>query len=286
VDVFRPGLRRVRGFYEHAQRPWQRGIWALRTLWWALLPWRFWRRVSLEHAPVPRRVVTWPLVVAVLLWAAGSLVSNATHLIGVASWSPPPRLPVIGRPSLIAGGSPDVMEIASGWTWPLAGRWPWSVWMFDPLQWLGGSISLIAASAAWPLVLALLARSRREARVRRWHIARAAVYSLAWMHIALVLRLADAVWGLGDLSVSLAVGYRPGASPWGGAPINYFWSNAPLGRVLLLAWLLVWWYWALRRGFRLDRAGTIWALLALISVLVAVIAELSLMPWYLWDILG
>lgn len=263
VDVLRPGRHIVRGFYEHAGGPWQQAVWALRTLWWAVLPWRFWSRVTLEHAPVPRRILLWPVLVSGVLWAAGSLALNAAYLI-LITW-------VWTRRAGMA--SPPSVELLSTWVWPLASVSAPSLmgplgWRFDELGWVRGGAPLILAAAAWPVVLGLLSTSRREARVRGWHIARAAAYSLAFVQVMLAVRALDGLCRVAVLGSMAVLGSTPGALLQA-LPMELADEASPLVWLTFLGWLLLWWYWALQRGFRLDLARTIWALLAVIAVLAA-----------------
>jgi hypothetical protein len=110
-------------------------------------------------------------------------------------------------------------------------------------------------------------------------VARATVFGLAWLYPPAILRLADYLYGVGVAAAELLGLVRLGG--WfGRGPASEelagFW---PVWLLLGLAWVQLWWFFAIRRGFMLRTPWLVWCVLSIpvllawvISVLVLVIA--------------
>lgn len=139
------------------------------------------------------------------------------------------------------------------------------------LLWLLGWPLLVAISTPlWPVCFALLPETRRRAKLRFVHIARASVYSCAWI-VALYLP-----WVIEAAQELVHILFRL----FGAAPPNLGvltikarwikWSNPwlpPTIAGICWAWLALWWLMAIRRGFRLDHPWGVWASMLLLSTL-------------------
>ena len=272
----RPDRERLRGFFEHAVFPRQLVIWPFRTLALALTPGRFWSRVRLAMRPVVGRILCWPLIVIFLPWALSGVIASGTIALLISR-----RVP------LARWSDYEWATLLNMWIWPFAtasagSRRPFapaSFWIdLTPLGYM--IISALGAIAAWPLVMLLLGETLREARLRRSHLLRAAVYGLAPLSLIASVRVVYSF-----VIVAEAV---TAVSPWRSNlfPIWAIDSRLQFGvLVVLLAWLGVWWRRAIMKGFRLKHAAAVWALILIISILTALaVAEYS-GPWLRWTIM-
>ncbi|MEL7473320.1 MAG: hypothetical protein AAGK04_08385 [Planctomycetota bacterium] len=268
-DLLHPRLGRVHGFYDHAEGSKRDLLWAWRTGAWIAWPPLFWRRVGLHHLGSSRLAIVWLARLLVPLWIAAQLVFIAHSCVGefwhhvvYATWSTQPLqyapLDVIGR--ALAQPVFGVMGLGSGrlgWYWPPSQSWPAPV-----------SAGLAFALGA-TVVLGVAPTTRRRARVRLTHVARAAIYSIAWLVPLAVVRLVERLVDLAIVPSAIGPGWSIG--PWADvqAWLNAYWW--PVG-IPIIAWQAWWWWVTLRRGWRVSGSTSVWVGLSVVGVLAAACA--------------
>jgi hypothetical protein len=245
---------------EHSRSDrWGLVVAAWRTWALTLTPARFWRRVRLEHRVVPRRLVLWALVVLL-----------GTHVLtaSVGTWLIADQAQYSER---LLTRDDYVFAALRAWVAPLGdfvqnwrGGTMWG-YVFTP-AWrstpLGPAYTpLLAAWLMYPIMMMVLVDTRHRAKVRPGHIARAGVFSLAWLVPFLLVRSAAGV-----------AGYLTQNGPTWGPPA----VDIPLavdGALLLgtLLWQARWWACTARVGWRLDRPRQVWVAAFIAALLVAAI---------------
>lgn len=259
VDLLSPARGTVPGFFEHAAGSRHSAWWAVRTWLMTLRPRRFWTRIRLEIPVVVRRAALWPVVLTAGVWALGSILWN-----------------VVGLPSVIVGGGVQGWAgVLNSWLDPIGqlrvGLGGWSFgWAYRAPGWTEYLAPLAAMSVVWGGLMLVLPSTLRAARVRRAHVLRATAYSLAWAPLAAGVKVLDGVWF--SLCQVLAPSTPRGpAGPvpwlWNMRPSDWLQGVAPLALVLMTVWLMVWWRRVLGTGFRLERAGMVWCVLAVPATL-------------------
>lgn len=259
VDVMRPDRNVVNGLFEHAD-----GLgawWALKTWWRALRPWSFWRWVPITVTPVPRRLVVWPLLVMALCWVTASLLSNSVY--GLLVW----RVSLNALPRGTFTTNHSVL-VVNGWLDPIA-MWSGVSWMFDPARWFTPLGAVLTMTLAWPLTMLVLTETMRSAKVKRTHVLRAACYSLAWVAIVPAIKLAGAGIGLVSVLFFVSAGAQGAMTMWSATWYLYRWWWGPV--LVSAIWVSLWWWMALTRGFRIEKAGVVWGLLMIVSVLAGLV---------------
>lgn len=265
ANAFNPDRERLKGFFEHTRGLVRSFLAAWRTWWWALLPWRFWKRVRLEHRIYPWHILAWPLIlmtplklIAAAALCFGFAIAFQTRPLGAV---PPPGLNYIYLEAFIE----PIAHVRLGGGGALIG-----VALFDDLEDIIPPFGLpvLAGMLACPLALLVLPHTRAMARVRAAHVTRAWAYSLAPLVFLGIAHAVDRV----ITGMRLAgLGSMP---PFGGPGlINHYEFNATHGFITFvsLAWIGVWWLCALKLGFRMNRA--LWPLVSMgvIALLAALI---------------
>ncbi len=242
-DVMRPDRWLLRGFFEHARGVLRSWVSAMRTLCWALLPWVFWSKVKLHHEVNVRRLLTWPIVAFGTAW----MVLVVVRMGGYFTFGP-----FAGRtPGVPFGGL--LQELVNTVAFPVVYWWgSWFEILVD--EWGPVLLGLFAAGIGWPVLLLILPETRRRAKVRWQHLLRAGVYGLAWVSVHIALLVVMAVQGLllGDWDVSLGMS---------GSVVDLLYEWWPLYGLTLTAWMSAWWWFAMARGFQIERATLHWAVL-------------------------
>jgi hypothetical protein len=158
-------------------------------------------------------------------------------------------------------------------------------------------------SIVFPLVLVCLPDTRARAKVRLGHVARAAVYQLAWLVPVMLFQSAKVLSVGGWLLISLwqrsktvpIPGPTPGSTMFSQPPLSP-WQSAVfdmprkidvlaqehwlLWLAILLPWWLWWWWAALRQGYRLENACRVYGVV-LIPTLLAAAIILIVHPYFL-----
>lgn len=272
IDVLDPARKDIPWFYEHTPRRSLGLTRAWRTLVRSLIPWRFWRTVGLSaKISVPRLLLYLPALIVPLhlLWGAANFARRwqFVRMTGAGT----------GR----AGSSWAVYFLAGAFTHPIAefgpdGRGGWLV-MAPSISYT--FVAPLAAGVLMPVLLLILSRTRATSRIRRAHILRAGIYGLAWLPCWYLL------WTL--VSMARAVEEYASTRPMSGQAGRWFFglsfgAAAPAAVGLCMLWFAAWWWCVVAIGFRLPRAGLVWAVLMTACVLLAVLAALSDQDFAFW----
>ncbi len=122
------------------------------------------------------------------------------------------------------------------------------------------------------LVVLLLPHTRARAKVRPAHIARAGVFSLAWVAFPSLVHLALALSAiLVRLFSPASTGARPPNTGMRFALSrvhNTLYSEWRVWMILTLVWLSAWWWFALTRGFKVQSPVLVWLSIALCALLL------------------
>lgn len=267
-DVFSPHDRGPAWLFETRRGLAPVAVW--RTWLRALYPPAFWRAVRLEHRPRPARLALWLLTIL-----AAAYLARAALYAAVAWWT-------FQKYPAMRGNWDDLTWYGYALSWPffsfrvaygwkdlywLVPRWPLYIW------------ATLAISAAFGLgalavvpVMARRAGAAARPRVSAGHVLRAWVYSHAWLGVLAAIVIADLVISLllmavgAQIGESTATGYyhhRTLAAYW----LLRAWPAAPV--VALAAWQAWWWNRAIVVGWRMPRAGAVWAILLVFSLAAA-----------------
>lgn len=278
ADVFDPVRSDLRGFVEHVRTPvlgWASFRAAFRTWAWTAWPGRFYARVLMTHRFDWRRMLLWPLLILLPLHALASALGS----VRIAAF---PR--TFGSMTGVTGW--QVVGYLSSWTFPIASLQPSAIGTMWPPQivWLlSGAPAYVymalAMHGGYAALMLVLPTTRRIAKLRIGHIARAAVYGLAWVPLLCVFRAARN----GLLLVQAAATPMPAGWPGVGAPGPRPVRLADFGeepiRFLLMAWVALWWLSAMRRGWKLSEYWLVWGVLTVAAVLTALTMDATLGRW-------
>ncbi|MBC7836036.1 MAG: hypothetical protein H7Y88_13195 [Phycisphaerales bacterium] len=270
ADVLSEQRRLLPGFVEHARGVRQRFLWAWVTWSWTLIPNRFWSRVRMHHAPRNRRALVWLVIVTACVYIPGALLRNiavfgsAFLTIPQTGWGP-----ITKRwPELVAPwGEPFV-----GLQWSNSAPGGLTVALLTDLESFGLFGGVLAAPLLFPVVFACLPVTRARAKVRTAHLVRATIYSLAWVPVALLYRVAAGILELVDPSTGP---WWSGRSRLGYSLEAYFHEFAWAWVLALVLWTCWWWYQAIKRGFELPQPRRHFVLMLVPALLGALIVLLS-----------
>ncbi len=253
ADVFRPERRVVRGFFEHARGAWRTPLWSLTTLLWTALPWIYWRRVGDRPLVLPRAWL-WPLVASAPFYVLGSMLFMVGHLVWLYGVMSPP-------------GAYEWWAGLNCWIGPVFSIVP----RFPPpglsLQVIPGRWMLLAGASVtlcvvFPLVLLALNRLPSSPALPTRMILRAALYSFTWVPVAMMFRLAHAVW-----YVDVTIGWARAPGYTGRAA--FLKEFAVAGGAALLLWIGLWWWCALAAMVGRRNAVRFWLACAIAGCLAA-----------------
>lgn len=260
-DAFRPGVRVHPWLYEHA-RAWSFGGWrAVRTWLMLLMPWWFWRSVTLAHRVSVARLVGWlavvwfvPYLVAGVMFNVSLWVQLTTGRARAQPWSEALLADPITWAEywlLLAG----TIDRATGrFNWRFLDSWPVAA-------------GVLVAGLGLPAVILALGHTRMTARARWPHVVRVGVYGFGWLGMAGFLLAFDATIQL------LANSTR---SPfWFGLTYNWWLHTSHYAIVGLGVWFCAYWYFALVRGLQLPRARLVWLAMMTIGVMVVLVVCMS-----------
>jgi hypothetical protein len=248
----------------------------MRTSIRALFPFVFWRHVALES---PRNATrrAWWLLCTLLIWPF--LVSATLLVVSCIAVAVNPSPTVIWNGSAWVVSAPpsswDLLVSRSLAVFPNAASVFTSpiLALASVLRVEGAALLLcgsLSGAAGFPLMLVVLPFSRAKSKVRIAHLARASAYALAPTPL-LVALICYIVYDYGPLPVWV---------PAGIAALLSFIVNpmGPSGLILLgapLVWFALWWFFALRTGFRMkDWLPVLISMLiptALLSLVLAVL---------------
>ena len=262
LDVFHP-LRDVpRWFFELA--PWRR-VWSFPATWArTVLPWRFWRDVKLSFPPRPRRLFAFGAAAAFGMWLFVALMLFLVEGYGA-------------RGFYSGGGS---VWRGNGWV-PVAPTFSWSNlvgllwanlrWVIPPEKryWYDGvpmtAGFVVLFLVLTPLGFGCLPETLGRAKVRAWHVVRAAVYSATCAGVLFctvaTLRCV-AMWYDYGPRWSRALSW-PIRSALGGLT-DWLLANEWPMIAPVVPWTLLTWWIVCRRYFRIDHA--FWTALAMTAI--------------------
>ncbi len=253
VDIHDPDRSHLAGFVEHATTRRRLVTWSFRTLFWALYPFAFWRRVTLDQRIVVRGMIAWVLVLGV----ASSVLSGLLLTLRLVLHQRTPWL------------RPEFGDFLMAWVPGVRVR-SWGD-VEPSLEFLGLLSALVLAHLSFAVMILGLSESRKIAALRPIHIVRAFVYGLAVLAPVVVLSLV-----------------RQFLMVFGGIA-RIFWRPPPMAQLddsiitviggvfLALATLYigVWWYAAIVRVWRLHRARVVFGLLATIGALIGLLSAIA-----------
>lgn len=243
-----------------------------------LVPWRFWSNVRLETAFSGLRLALWPVALILpiqLVWSVMMGVVRLKYLADTAGGKLPRWNAEYTRYMLDAVATPigRVHNAGSNLTFGLARP---SASTAIPL----------GISVMMPVLLLVLSRSRAASRVRARHVLRAGVYGLAWTVVWYLAGACRTFMALGQELGSWwplpRVGMRPMSVtiPALGVKGSSVLSAPVVVPVSVLAgavwgvWLGLWWWFALRRGLRMEQAWLVWVLLMIAAVVFGLIVAM------------
>jgi len=268
-DAFFPDRKRLAWLFEH-KRPRSAGVVRAWQTWWvALLPPRFWRRVTVAHES-RWVVVLWPLVLmgcCVFLSGAARMVYALVTGKVVMVWG------------FVGGSTVGTWVAAEGVErWSKLAAWAWGTPLYPEGKFwrttdgftrllmllLAGPAAIVASALITGGTIMTLTTSRRICGVKWSHVRRAVVYRstpLVAAYAALVL------------------------SPEGMASrINWYTTPQELLTLTVFgaccaAWGAWWWATTLRTGWQMPEARLVAALLGVVDVLAGLVMLVSMSPF-------
>jgi hypothetical protein len=273
ADLLNDKRHKPRWCVEYAHRWWLVPIRTITTLVTSLLPWAFWRSLQMWHAPRLGRIMCYLLMFAIPMYGA-VVYEVAMHArfqwsIYNSGLSMPGAFPATARVNettavlhaalLPFSQTPSGTTVfTGGWTqaYPhtprmiLAERFPNS-WGY-----LGRSVVLktlafpVLLAGLVPVAFALLPVSRRSARVQWRHLGRVAIYSFAFVLLAIP-------WFVHRMPSTWFTGLREADAFWG--------ELATFSFIIVPVTLVIWWSAAISRHLHMRHA---WPTAFLLTVLV------------------
>lgn len=256
---------------EHAQERWDFARRWLPTWWRVLLPPWFWRDLRVTHPVSVRRAVWWVVLPCLVLQLLASVAGLAM---------------VVVKPV----GQLTIGRIASAFFYPATN---FDVEEINRL--LGGYLYytqaphypklLMLFSAAWVFMLMFLPWTRKRAKLRWAHIARASVYAMSWVMLLPAFRLGRNAFltlealqaAPGTLGLRLFRGYSMRVESL------LLVGNSPEGvGLVLLLWSLWWWRAACVTGWKLEQGNVVWFLVSVAALLTAAVLTLDPMTMMGW----
>jgi hypothetical protein len=276
-DLLSPSRQDLPGFSEHARRG-RRLRWAIVTFSWIILPRRFWTRVKLHHRLHVERAARSILLLALLLHLATGLFLLCRYMLEFGRPAPSELVRCFFVPFdfpnafLPTSRIPLLPGIPIGFA-----RLPI---LHNTSSWLP-TLAAVLSHAAWPLLLLAVPSSRRLAKVRWAHVARAVVHPFLW------LAAMQALWlfGLAAESASTLLDKLGGGASSDVAASLFNQLASACASVwnargeFLIVWVAAWWYSTLSRGWKLDRAALLW--LALQVAVALAVANVLVVRWWI-----
>lgn len=283
-QIYDPAEKALPGFIEHCRRRWIVPC-AFRTLLWTIVPWWFWSKVKMHHRIVPRRWLAWLAVTVLGLYAVNVLSSGAL----LYAWERQEHQrqqrsfflmhgqqlhqadPELGVHHFLAAAvhGPFMLEddrfVAFGYA---RFRTTYSARVRLMFTWSGldsmpiVQMFLVGISTWITGFLLLFTDTRAKVKIRKSHVVRAYVFSLAVIPAFGVVRLLE----------SAEFWFR---CLWHGQDLDRMalrdLADSPQGVMVATGWMLVWWWSALGRGFRLPGAWYHVLILGVAAVLGSVV---------------
>lgn len=244
------------------------------TFFRVILPPRFWRDLKVTHPVSVLRAAGWLLLWCLTLHILASAASLALALA-------------------LRGGPLSFKDFAGAFTYPASSA---DIDLIS--RFIGGNLyntrlphypKLLATfSLAWMLMFMFLPWTRKRAKLRWAHIARAGVYSMSWVLLLPAFRLGRNTFMIFDVLHRA----RPGTAATPGLPRA--WGSWNMGLLLLggmypyaagaviLLWSLWWWRGACVMGWKLEHANVLWVLVSVAALLAAILLTLDPMVMMSW----
>ena len=276
-DVFNERFRRLTWFAEHGCSVWSLVWRAWPTLLCILLPWIFWVKVGVHHRVNVRRMLAWPIVMAVVLVCAqcvllvaimgADLALTTGAVAGGFGLTTSQWMSEAGKQPIALLGEVAVLCFREPFGRDLHRIYPW------------GIVGLLGWTAGVVVTLGVLPTTRRLAKLRSVHLLRASVYGIAAPLLAVLVWLVGrAVYHLADALFAFTTSARSFGGQWPGWPM-YAWSYAAFDdwdavlHTAIGVWCLVWWGCAVAIGFRLRPAWLAVVIVSVVGVLSAMLAQ-------------
>lgn len=252
ADVMNPTRVRLRWYSEHAGSVFTMTIRSPATLMRLLLPWVFWRNVSVKHHIGLFRLACWVLMMWVALhfvmaipfayynwkgidiWLFGS-IRNAHQSLGI-----PGLLSMVSN--VLLSPIVHVVPTRNGLVPTFeGGRLVYLGTTTRDL--IGGFVAVLGFSSLWLLIMLVIPTTRRIAKIRARHIMRA--YILSLLPAVLIFEV---------LRFESAYAMTAPATPSGLAPFSI---------IISIIWIIVFWACAVRLGWGIRPS---WLLIILGSI--------------------
>ena len=268
-NVINPSRARLRWYSEHARSVFDMVTRSPSTLMRLVLPWVFWRNVSVSHHIALRRLTCWVLMMWVALHAVMAIPFAYYNWMGLDSWlfgSVANTYSAFGIKGLLAMlsnalFSPMVHIVPARTGLEVTFEGGGLVYLGSSTRdSFGGLIAVLGFSTLWLVVLLAIPTTRRIAKIRARHIMR-----------AYILSLLPAVMIIEILRFESAYAMVSRVTPSG---------LALLGIISSVLWLIVFWACAVRVGWGIRPAGLL-IILGTITALLGMLAFL-LIPEIYW----
>ncbi len=250
-----PDQNDLPGFVEHARTRVERLVWSWTTLLWALLPHRFWRRVTVDRRVDLRGMLLWPLLVLAVPYMIWGVTGMGRNYV---------RWETFGRRW---GASHEPWGYVSAWMRPFFGV----AWRQGELAgWFNADALLaitpvLAMHGAYLLLMLLLTESRRLAALRTVHPLRAFVYGLTCFAPLLIMLVGSQVVSVSAGLIQILTP-RTGAASLSLPTLKILWGAYA---IFLAIWVPWWWAVAMVRVWRLSQGWLVWALLTIVALLAS-----------------
>jgi hypothetical protein len=261
--VLNPALLRRSRFFECAEQRRARSF--VRTAFLTLRPWGFWKRVRLEYPFRPGRAA---LVVAAVV----SISSVLTIVAHAAVWRIVDQRYAFMRPfGLDPLGRWLRLRVSSF----LATVWPFGsdAYIAFSYRWVSPlAAAVLLAGVLLPVSFGVLPDTLRRARVRRAHLARVSLYSIAGAMVCaqLALPLEAGLNSLLDAYGPMGIYDARTGAPLLGIEIEGV-RASQIAPCLVFLWVLLWWHAATGRYLRLPHAAAVTVVMVGLSMLAAVV---------------
>tara|TARA_E500000318_G_scaffold1676_7_gene2284 strand:- start:44385 stop:45323 length:939 start_codon:yes stop_codon:yes gene_type:complete len=251
-DVMNPSRVRLRWYSEHASSVLAMVTRSPATLLRLLLPWVFWRNVSVTHQIALRRLTCWVLMMWVALHAVMAIPFAYYNWKGLDIWlfgsvaNAYSAFGIMGILAILSNAlfSPIVHVVPAKVGLEVTFQGGGLVYLGSTTSdFLGGLFAVLGFSTLWLVVLLVIPTTRRIAKIRLRHIMRAYILSLLpAIMITEILRFESAYAMVSRITPS---------------------DMAPLGIISSILWLIVFWACAVRVGWGIRPA---WLLIVLGSI--------------------
>lgn len=196
AQMLNPKHARFSWFVEHAQTK-RDLIWrTIPTLWYLLIPHRFWTRVNIQTPRSTKRFVLWissllltlhvvgtAMLISALFWSAYTTNAQIRRLI---PFSPPPRQAEL-KSMILDTASLEYWYQLIGSTLldPMTYRYHWGTSLIGAT--IGVAIACAGISFLWILMYIVFFESRQRARLRKIHVLRGLIIACAMSLVSIEL---------------------------------------------------------------------------------------------------